>query len=394
MATPCNTTRTSNTDLRFREFPIPNELLYYIVDNFHDDLVSLKACSLVSQAWHPAARTHILSSILIYTHRDDDTHDLAAFVHFLASHQSIRPLVKKLKMTSEHPYVYDVYSLLLQLPICRTLILYGCAIQRSAPADLPIVPFPHFDALRFRGCSFSHSHSFRTAFQLIHLFGIVDPLEPPHRTCLHSLQYCPGHLAYDFAEMALESLEFRYVKFLQIVPSPSMIGQNGVQRFLDSAAALKRFEYDIDNYAPRSTYVPPSLRNCTELDEMVFILQPGGRSWGNADLHAAVNLGTASLILESLPRDAKLSAVFFDLGIRCNLVEDYQDYVERIEWKPVFQSLRRVSCVTHVDVLLRYSSKVQLDDATRKKLCEVIEQTFERLSGVGVHLKVSCVPTL
>lgn len=276
MATPCNTTRTSNTDLRFREFPIPNELLYHIVDNFHDDLVSLKACSLVSQAWHPAARTHILSSILIYTHRDDDTHDLAAFVHFLASHQSIRPLVKKLKMTSEHPYVYDVYSLLLQLPICRTLILYGCAIQRSAPADLPIVPFPHFDALRFRGCSFSHS--FRTAFQLIHLFGyiaelnirsvtcgisdasssIVDPLEPPHRTCLHSLQYCPGHLAYDFAEMALESLEFRYVKFLQIVPSPSMIGQNGVQRFLDSAAALKRFEYDIDNYAPRCKRLHPS----------------------------------------------------------------------------------------------------------------------------------------
>jgi len=44
---------------------VPPELSDYIIDFLHDDRVTLKACSLVSQTWHPTARFHLFHKIYL-----------------------------------------------------------------------------------------------------------------------------------------------------------------------------------------------------------------------------------------------------------------------------------------------------------------------------------------
>ncbi|KAG6856617.1 hypothetical protein H0H87_002573 [Tephrocybe sp. NHM501043] len=42
---------------------LPPELIEIIVDYLHDDVFTLKACSLVGKAWHPTARYYLFTSI-------------------------------------------------------------------------------------------------------------------------------------------------------------------------------------------------------------------------------------------------------------------------------------------------------------------------------------------
>ncbi|TCD66436.1 hypothetical protein EIP91_001372 [Steccherinum ochraceum] len=366
---------TLYTHNELRMFPIPNELLYHITDSLQDDIVSLKACSLVSRPWQSAARAHVLSSITIHKH-DDDARSLTAFVHFLASSHSMRPLVKNLRMLAVECSVHDVYSVLLQLPQCQTLALHVCEIKPSGPGDLfPAPPFPHLVALCYVECIFLRS--WHAAFQLVGLFGHITELsfqnvvkedafpriaastDPPdarsHKTSVESLKYdlATPYAREDLQKVSLQWLDLRFLLSLQIARGPSMVEQRSDQLFLDSAVALRQLRLDADQYVSTDVLgpdAPPSLKSCTKLEAITFSLR---LSWRNHLVGA--KLSNVGMLLKSLPQDTQLSAVRFDIIIDKDiLAQNYSTHVQRLNWQPFLQCLHRISSVTHVGIACRH----------------------------------------
>ena len=62
---------------------LPLELVGIVVDHLHDDAPSLRACSLVSKDWTPAARFHLFRALYIRRVKSDDR--ITAFANFLST---------------------------------------------------------------------------------------------------------------------------------------------------------------------------------------------------------------------------------------------------------------------------------------------------------------------
>lgn len=65
-----------------RRDDIPQELLDNIIDQLHDDVTSLAACSLVSHAWLNGSRCHLFYSLRHVFDTGSEDYDVKRFLDF------------------------------------------------------------------------------------------------------------------------------------------------------------------------------------------------------------------------------------------------------------------------------------------------------------------------
>ncbi|KAJ6455457.1 hypothetical protein C8R45DRAFT_1082499 [Mycena sanguinolenta] len=91
---------------------VPQELIHLIVDNLHDDIPSLKSCSLTARAFVSSAQTYLFNKVEILPpkKRDDQDSPCRKFHNLLTSSPHIASLVDELEVVlvgSETSFAYN-----------------------------------------------------------------------------------------------------------------------------------------------------------------------------------------------------------------------------------------------------------------------------------------------
>ncbi|KAH9926585.1 uncharacterized protein BXZ73DRAFT_49211, partial [Epithele typhae] len=77
------------------DIDLPGELTDMVIEHLHNDVNSLKLCSLVCQQWLPACRHHLFESVICYQIQPDGR-SLQDLLYFLSSRNRIGPFVRNL----------------------------------------------------------------------------------------------------------------------------------------------------------------------------------------------------------------------------------------------------------------------------------------------------------
>jgi len=167
--------------------PIPQDIVYIVIDFLQEDKRSLTDCSCVCRSWTYSARAHLFKSIRVETRRSEVVFTLINLRSFLRHTPIIPPFIRKLHVGSQHssakvnaPLLHSVTSLLLSLD---TLVLRGVNLVDASdpslvehPFEQPVSPVPIMKLALIGVVSFHAVDPLRALVATLRLFSRIEEL--------------------------------------------------------------------------------------------------------------------------------------------------------------------------------------------------------------------------
>ncbi|KAI0755835.1 hypothetical protein C8Q74DRAFT_1305600 [Fomes fomentarius] len=160
-------------DEQTTDVPLPVETTDIIIDHLHNDIRSLRACSLVCHAWLPSTRHHLFNS---FTIKPGDAY-FADSVTFLTTTPEIARHIRSLRIISHPVSLTQMDTLIKSIPRLRSLTLSEVIVydHRSDNLD-PAVRFPALEELTILSSNILN-HNFAFLFPFLGLFQSISRLQ-------------------------------------------------------------------------------------------------------------------------------------------------------------------------------------------------------------------------